>query len=496
MNVFLTCSEAVPFGKTGGLADVSSALARALDDLGHAVTLILPHYPQLLPKDAKQNFCIEPKGDPFKIKIGPRETEGRFLRACLPDSNVEVLLVDQPEYFDRPSPYVFEQIPYEDNCERFVFLSRAVIKACEMFGTPDVIHANDWQTGLVPALVDLESRKQMGSNPIASVFTIHNLAFQGRFWHWDMVLTGLDWKYFNWKQMEFFGDLNLLKTGIVFADRVTTVSPTYAEEIQTPEFGWGMESTLKNRRRDLSGILNGVDVSVWSPEHDPHLKKNYSFETVKEGKAACKFDLQETLDLPTRQDVPIIGIISRLTDQKGFDLIEELENELLVRDMQLVVLGTGDIKYERLLTKWKSKAPNKVAAIIDFDEELAHKIEAGADAFLMPSSFEPCGLNQMYSMLYGTLPITHRVGGLADSIVNLTPETLTQGTANGFDFQQYSSRELLKCIDRMLETYRKPDTWNAMQMAGMRHDWSWRASALKYADLYQQALDQRGRQAR
>lgn len=489
MKILMTASEAVPFAKTGGLADVASALSRALDQAGHEVLLVLPHYPQLLPHGARQRFQIEPIGEEFTLPVGPRKSKGSFLSAKLPNSNVKVLLVDQPDYFDRPSPYVFENIPYEDNCERFVFFSRAIVEVMKQFGPYDIVHANDWQTGLLPALIDIEARKQSADiQRTGTVFTIHNLAFQGRFWHWDMVLTGLDWKYFNWKQMEFFGDLNLLKTGIVFADMVTTVSPTYAREIQSPDFGWGLDPALSGRGDSLVGILNGVDTDIWHPENDRFIKCNFNAETVEEKKAICKADLQKTLGLPEKPDVPIVAMISRMSQQKGFDLLKKAGDRLLNNDAQFVFLGTGERNFEQFVKELAQTYPNRVASLVRFDEELAHKIEAGSDLFLMPSEFEPCGLNQLYSMLYGTVPVVHAVGGLADSVVPVSPETLAEGTATGFSFERYSTEAFLNAFEAALSAYRDPELWQQIRLNGMKQDLSWDNIANEYVRVYERAI--------
>lgn len=490
MHILLASSEAVPFAKTGGLADVATSLSLALSKLGHHVTLVVPHYPQRMPEMVKNDFQIRPNGDDFKIKVGTRTMEGRFLIGYYPDSNLKVMLVDQPDYYDRPALYLQDNIDYEDNCERFVFFSRAVVEAAHHTeATPDIIHANDWQTGLVPIVVSEELRKNPDFKKTASVFTIHNMKFQGRFWHWDMPLTGFDWKYFNWKQMESYGEVNLLKTGIVFADMVTTVSPTYAKEIQSPEFGNGLDTALAGRKGSLVGILNGVNTDDWNPRIDPFIAENYTQDNVFEHKPACKANLQSTVGLPQKPDAALIGMVSRITDQKGFDLIVNVADQILTGDVQLVFLGTGDPFFEGKIREIASRYPDKVAVEIGFSEELAHKIEAGSDMFLMPSLFEPCGLNQMYSMVYGTVPLVHVVGGLADSVANTTTETLADGTANGFSFDEYSVAALQDCINRALETFKDKETWSKVVLNGMTKDWSWNQSAQKYVAVYEQALN-------
>jgi len=303
-----------------------------------------------------------------------------------------------------------------------------------------------------------------------------------------MLLTGLDWKYFNWKQMESFEHLNLMKAGIVFADMVTTVSPSYAGEIQTAEYGCKLEGVLSARRDDLVGILNGVDTDTWNPRTDPALARNYSVETALEGKATCKARLQELLGLPVRADVPLFGMISRMTDQKGLDLIAGCSDEICQHDLQLCFLGTGEEKYQTMLQGMAERCPDKVATRIGFDEELAHQIEAGADIYLMPSRYEPCGLNQLYSQIYGTVPLVRAVGGLADSVVDASTENLSRKTATGFCFEPYDSASLASQVSRAVETYRDRPTWKQLIETGMRQDWSWSRSAADYVSVYENAM--------
>jgi starch synthase len=493
MRIVIASSEAVPFAKTGGLADVATALATALTELGHSVWLVMPHYPQAMAGIGSANgIGVEPTGVHLEVPIGARHVTGGVLRARLPGSAVTVLMIDQPGYFDRPGLYVSGGSDYRDNCERFVFFSRAVTTlANQLRLRPDVIHANDWQTGLIPALLAIEGRGPDATETIASVFTIHNMAFQGLFWHWDMLLTGLDWKYFNWKQMEFYNQLNLLKTGLAFTDMVTTVSPTYAREIQTAEFGYGLDSVLRSRRDDLVGILNGVDIKIWNSQTDPALPANFSIADVEEGKRACKRALQAEFGLPTRDEVPLFAMVTRLTDQKGLDLVTQAADKLFSHDVQLCVLGSGEAKYEGWFTELAQKLPKQVAVRIGFDDSLAHRIEAGADMFLMPSRFEPCGLNQMYSLIYGTVPIVRTVGGLADSVVDASPQSLAHGTATGFCFTDYSADALMQAIERALAIFSDKLEWSRLMRAGMNQDWSWRNSALQYVRVYERAIAKR-----
>ena len=493
MRIVLASSEAVPFSKTGGLADVATALCDALANLGHSVWLFTPYYPQVHARNAASNgIALEPTGIHFEVPLGVRHVTGTVRRARLPGSAVTVFLIDQPAYYDRPGLYQAQGTDYRDNCERFVFFSRAVLAvARQLFLRPDIVHANDWQTGLIPALLAIEERTPDRLETAASIFTIHNMAFQGLFWHWDMLLTGLDWKYFNWRQMEFYNQISLLKTGIIFADAITTVSPTYAREIQTPEFSYGLDGVLRSRREDLAGILNGVDTKTWNPQTDPALPRNYSIVDFEEGKRACKNALQAEFGLPQQADVPLIAMISRLTDQKGFDLVIQGAESLLARDLQLCVLGSGEAKYQDRLLELSKQTPGKVAVRIGFDEPLSHRMEAGADMFLMPSQFEPCGLNQMYSLLDGTVPIVRSVGGLADSVVDASPDNLAHGTATGFSFLEYSPDALVKTVDRALGLFGQKDEWRRLVRAGMNQDWSWRQSALQYVRVYEKALAKR-----
>ncbi|MFQ5730831.1 MAG: glycogen synthase GlgA [Planctomycetaceae bacterium] len=494
MRIVLASSEAVPFSKTGGLADVATALAKSLAERGHDVFLVVPNHHR---HGRAKTPPMEPTGKTVAVPVAAKTVTGAILQTRLPGSDVTFLLIDQPAYFDRPGLYQDDGADYPDNCERFSFFSRAVMEACRVLEiAPDVIHANDWQTGLVPALLNVEYSRQPAFAETAGVFTIHNMAFQGRFWHWDMLLTGLDWKYFNWKQMEYFGDLNLMKTGVVFADMVTTVSPTYATEIQTAEYGAGLDGVLRSRAADLVGILNGVDTDVWDPQTDAALPRNYAAETVTEGKSACKRDLQGDRNLEVRDDVPLFGMISRMTAQKGLDLISQCADRMLRQNVQLSFLGRGDGRYEQFLTDLSTRYPRQVSTTIGFDEELAHRIEAAADAYLMPSRFEPCGLNQMYSLRYGTVPIVRSVGGLADSVVDTNDETLAERRATGFRFDEYRSAAFSERFDRAVELYRDKNTWKQLAQTGMRQDLSWNRSAAEYETVYRRARDKAARRSR
>ncbi|MBI3469104.1 MAG: glycogen synthase GlgA [Planctomycetes bacterium] len=487
MNVLFATSEAVPFAKTGGLADVCGALPGEIARLGHQAAMIMPAYRQV----HKAGLPIEPGGIEFNVPIGSKTVGGRLLRSHLPGGHVPVYLVDQPAYYDRPELYRAGGQDYVDNCERYVFFCRAVLEAIRLLRLPvDVVHTHDWQTGLIPAYRKIEYRGVPGYEQIVSLFTIHNLSYQGQFWHWDMLLTGLDWKYFNWQQMEFFGSLNLMKTGLVFADALNTVSPRYAEEIQGPELGCGLEGVLQQRRKVLSGIINGVDYREWNPQTDPHLPQRYTVETYKQGKTACKAALQRELGLAVRPDVPLIALVGRLADQKGLDLVGTVIRDWVrSQDAQWVILGTGEPKYHELLSKLAAGQPQQVAVRLEFSDPLAHRIEAAADIFLMPSRFEPCGLSQLYSLKYGTVPVVRATGGLVDTITNASSENIAAGTATGFSFQEYSALAFAEALRRACDTCQhRPEIWDQIITTGMRQDWSWARSAREYVGLYERML--------
>lgn len=486
-KVLIATSEATPFAKTGGLADVCGTLPLELKKLGHDVALIMPGYHQAL---AAADLIASP-GLPLEIPVGNQIVTGEIRQAFLPGSEVPVYFVCHDDYFGREGLYGQDGEDYRDNCQRFVFFSRAVLEAIRVLELQiDVLHCNDWQTGLIPAYLGTEYHGARGYENISSVFTIHNLAYQGRFWHWDMLLTGLDWKYFNWQQLEFFGELNLMKAGIVFADAITTVSPRYAEEIQQAQYGCGLDNVLKHRSECLTGILNGVDDTTWNPETDAFLPQQYGPQTWIRGKAACKKELQQSLGLTVAPNTPMLGIVSRLAEQKGLELVlDAMRVWVQQHDVQWVILGTGDRRIETELEQLAALYPDHVAAKLEFNEPLAHQIEAASDMFLMPSRYEPCGLNQMYSLKYGAVPIVHATGGLYDTVTNLSPASRTDGTANGFSFFDYNSAAFEAALQRACECYRNDrQTWQQIVTTGMQQDWSWTRSAEHYAELYQQTV--------
>ncbi|REJ69470.1 MAG: glycogen synthase GlgA [Planctomycetota bacterium] len=487
MNVLIATSEAVPFAKTGGLADVCGALPIELARLGQEAALIMPAY-----RGVAERFTLpQPLDVELRVPIGNKWVAGQLLRTTLPESDVPVYLVRQGEYFDRDGIYGSpDGKSFRDNCERFVFFCRAVMEAIRLLDLRvDVLHTNDWTTGLIPALLKAEYQALPGYESIATLFTIHNLAYQGTFWHWDMLLTGLDWKYFNWRQMEFHGDLNLMKTGIVFADALNTVSPTYAREIQSAPLGCGLEDLLAHRHENLYGIINGVDDSQWNPQTDEHIAARYDVDSVAEGKAACKADLQRTCGLPESPRVPLIGFVGRLAEQKGIDLLVPLIQQWVgTHEAQWIVLGTGERTYAEQLQTLARRHPDRVAVMLEFSDPMAHRIEAGADMFVMPSRYEPCGLSQLYSLKYGTVPIVRATGGLVDTITDTNPETLRATTATGFQFSTYDTRTFAETVSRACDHYAVEDVWRQIVTTGMKQDWSWAASARQYVGLYQQLL--------
>ncbi len=483
MNVVVIASEAVPFAQTGGLADVTGSLPRALEHLGHTASLFLPCYRWVWSAGPQ----LTPTGLTLRIPIGSRAVEGFVHTARLPDSNVTVYLIDQPHYFDRDELYQVNGKDYPDNCERFIFFERAVLETIRLLGLrPDVLHCNDWQTGLIPVYLEELDLQRLGFGVVGTLFTIHNLAYQGWFEQHDMTLTGLGWRLFNWRQLEFHGHLNFLKAGLVFADMLSTVSPTYAREIQTPELGCGLDGLLRARRDDLRGIVNGIDRAVWSPSRESMLEENYDLDTVVAGKATCKAQLQRQAELPERPEVPLLAQIGRLVPQKGWDLLAEVADHLLEGDVQMVVLGRGLPRYHELLDQLSEKHSGKLRSFLEFSPSLAHQIEAGADIFLMPSLYEPCGLNQLYSLAHGTVPVVRATGGLADTVVDTNPQTLADATATGFLFHEPTPQALKATIDRALALWPDRKVWNQLIRTGMREDWSWKRSARLYVDLYEE----------
>ncbi len=497
-RVLFAASEVAGFAKTGGLADVCAALPRALASRGHTVAVVMPLYFRV----RRGPHALTPTGVIFTIPLVGRSLPGRLWRTTLPDSNVPVYLVEQPELFERDDPahgnglYQFAapgggKQDYGDNADRFAFFCRAVMESLpKLDAKPEILHCNDWQTGLLPVyLKELYGRSShlhaTAYHGIKTLLTIHNIAYQGNFPAGAMGVTGLHQRLFNHRQLEFYGNLSFLKAGCVFADRLSTVSPRYAEEIQTMVFGYGLEGLLGDRRNDLSGIVNGVDYAEWDPRHDKHIAATYDDQTVFERKPANKLDLQAAYGLPQRPEVPVLGVVARLAEQKGISLITESAWELLSHDIQLIVLGDGEPAYHHKFEEIRAAFPKKCGIYLGFNEALAHRVEAGSDLFLMPSQFEPSGLNQLYSLRYGTVPVVRAVGGLYDTIADTTAETLAAGTATGFRFGPYTPPAFQQAVHRALACYwHRKDVWRQVVQTGMRQDWSWSRSAGEYERVY------------
>ncbi|HKF67157.1 MAG TPA: glycogen synthase GlgA [Vicinamibacterales bacterium] len=473
-------SEAVPFAKTGGLADVLGALPPAIARLGWDVTLVLPRY-----RDVTAGSLV----DTFPVGVGGYTRDVGFFEAPL-SRGARAILVDCPDLFDREELYAPRGTPgYPDNARRFAMLVRAALEwTARRSQRPSVVHGHDWQAGLAPVYL----KTLYGSHPILggvpSVFTIHNLAYQGLFEPDWLPRVDLGWEQLTVDRLEFWGRFSFLKGAIKDAAIITTVSRTYANEIQTPEFGFGFDGILRDRRNDLFGILNGIDTAEWDPRHDAFLPASFGPEAL-EGKLAAKRAVLARYALPDGGPAmtrPLVGMISRMVDQKGFDLIEQVAEDLSRLDATFVVLGTGDARYQDLWTKLAARHPLRIAAHIGFDEGLAHLIEGGADIFLMPSRFEPCGLNQMYSLRYGTLPVVRAVGGLADTVRNYSP---ADPDSTGFAFTDYTGQALLEALRRALALYREPGRWRAVQRAAMGEDNSWDHSAREYVTIYEKAIE-------
>jgi starch synthase len=480
VRILFVASEGLPFSKTGGLADVIEALPKALVAMGHEVAVVLPRY-----RDSKSTGVVIPSLTiPMGLRLRfPAVTGGTVV------SGVRYFFVDDPAYFDRDGLYGNANGDFPDNAERYTELCRAAIEIAKQVWIPDVIHCHDWQTGPLPALL----RSSYGDDPavrdIPVVFTVHNMGYHGQFGVDILDRTGIPRSLFNNGALEFYGYVNFLKGGLIYSDYLTTVSRKYALEIRTPEFGYGLDGVVRDRGDRLVGILNGVDYTAWNPEKDKLIAAKYS-ATDLTGKLACKKDLLELFALPEENlSRPVIGIVSRFADQKGFDLIADRAHELMSEDLALVVLGTGERRYEELFRSLAKAYPGRAGVKIAYDEVMAHKVEAGSDMFLMPSRYEPCGLNQIYSLKYGTVPIVRATGGLDDTIESFD---LEHGTGSGFKFIEYSGTALVNAVRQALQHHADERIWKRIQLNGMGMDFSWKKSAAEYAKLYVAARKARG----
>lgn len=487
MKVLFAAAEVVPYAKVGGLADVAGALPKALEHLGLDVRVVMPLYGSV----SREQVNLQEVSGPISVSMGEETEMVTIWRAFLPASEVEIYFLENQRFFHRHGVYADPKTGqgYADNALRFAFFNLALLEWIRKDGwRPDLIHSNDFHCGLIPVYLRTVFDNDPVLEGVKTVYSIHNLAYQGRFPLEIISKIGLPQRLANpMEAMEFFGELNYMKAGLIFADVINTVSERYAQEIQqSAEFGVGLEGVLRSRSADLYGILNGVDYTQWNPEKDQLIAHRYGRGDLS-GKRKNKVALLKAFDLPRlRKQHPLIGMISRLADQKGFDLILQAAEEILALDLQLVILGTGQIEYHRKLQALQKRYPKKVGLALAFDNSLAHLIEAGADMFLMPSRYEPCGLNQMYSLRYGTIPIVRATGGLADTIrdVDQDPEN-----GNGFVFEEYRADRMLAAIDRAVRAYADGSRWQKLVDRAMEADFSWERSAQKYRQLYQRALE-------
>jgi starch synthase len=476
MHVAFVASECVPFSKTGGLADVVGALPQALAAMGQKVTVFLPKYRQT---KLEASACV--------VRSITVPFDDRYRFCSILDggvrNNVQYYFIDYPPFFDREGLYGTALGDYHDNAERFALFCRAVIEGAKILGVPDIFHCHDWQSALVPILLNSLYNDDPALRNVSTVFTIHNIGYQGLFPPDTLPLLMLPWDLFTISKLEFYGKVNLLKGALIYADYITTVSRKYAQEIQTAEYGFGLEGVLHSRAHTIVGILNGVDYEQWNPEKDPYIAEHYAADCL-EKKAVCKRDLLARFGGLAETDLPVIGIVSRFAAQKGFDLISNIADRLAHENLILVVLGSGDKPYEEMFRRLNRQFPQKFLVKIAYDEVLAHKIEAGADMFLMPSRYEPCGLNQIYSLRYGTVPVARATGGLDDTIEPWDPVT-RKGT--GFKFSEYSGEALLETVRAAISVFKDGRAWQKLMRNGMERDFSWPVSAREYVKMYEKA---------
>ena len=485
LKVLFASPEVVPFVKTGGLADVSGMLPKKLAAMGHSVKVFLPDYATISKKDsadARNDTAVNVPDDGVSRQMTVRRMDGRV-------PQLEYLFLGNSHYFNRRSLYVDPEtgLDYPDNHGRFSFFCRGLLETIKSLDwMPDIIHANDWQMALLPTYLATVYKNDPFFAKTRTVYTVHNLAYQGVFPPEAFPSLGLPVELFRpLGPLEFWGKVNFMKSAVVLATVISTVSERYAAEIQSSdEYGYGLEGVLRARNKDLFGIINGVDYSIWSPSRDKLIPFKFSPSNLS-GKKKDKIELVNRLGLPFREQTPLIGMITRLADQKGLDLIAAAADDLFQLDLQMIVLGTGDRKYHELLMRLEKTYPDKLKALLTFDDQMAHWIEAGADMFLMPSRYEPCGLNQLYSLKYGTLPIVRATGGLADTVENIDPQT---GAGTGFVFERYDPEEMLDAIKRGIAYFSRKRAWGKIMKAAMSRDYSWDASAKKYVELYTKAL--------
>lgn len=459
MKIAMCASEVVPFAKTGGLADVAGALPLALEAEGQDVIIVMPKYKMI--QDSKFNIQ-RLKNDICCTTIGKK---------------IQVYFIENDNYFNRDGLYGNKSGDHKDNLDRFSFYCKRTLNLLKEIGfRPDIIHVHDWQSCLIPVYLKSLYAKDPFYKDTKTVLTIHNIGYQGLFLKEEYPKLGLDWSYFTMEGLEFFDRINILKGGMMFSDVINTVSPTYAKEIQTKEFGFGLEGVLNKRRKDVFGILNGLDYSIWSPKTDKYIAKKFTPSSLS-GKLKCKEGLETICKLPKKKDVPLIGIVSRLAAQKGFDILADSIDTICKMGLQLVILGTGDQKYHDIMEEMVEKYPKVISLSLKFDDVLAHKIYAGSDIFLMPSKYEPCGLGQLISLKYGTIPLVFKTGGLADTV----------NKNNGFVFDEYSSDDLVATVKKAVAAFKSKAKWNVLVKRAMKYDFSWDEQSKGYLKLYAKA---------
>lgn len=487
MKIAFASSEVVPFAKTGGLADVAGALPVEIAKLGHEIKVFMPKYYSV--DEYKFNLHYDHSIGEMLVRVNGHPQPVHVFKGYLPNSNIEIVFVHCPHYFHRHQLYTNDL----DEDERFILFSKSVIEILQRKGwAPDVIHCNDWQTGLIPLYIKDNYNWDRIFDKTATVYTIHNIGYQGRFGRETLHRAEIRGDlYYPGGPVEYYGDVNFMKAGIRYADIINTVSETYAKELLTPGFGAGMDDELRKRSRDFYGVLNGVDYSIWNPETDTHIPFNYSMNDMS-GKLQNKKFLLDKFHIPYREDIPLIGIVSRLVSQKGFDIIEEALHELVNLPVQWVVLGNGDAEYEHLFQYTHDLFPERFGFYRGYNNDLAHLIEAGADIFLMPSKYEPCGLNQIYSLKYGTVPVVRKTGGLADTVQDWNEyKGYGMDTGTGFSFYDYSGPVLVQSVKRAINDFHNKPVWRKIQTNGMTKDYSWHHSAEKYIELYYRAISKR-----
>jgi starch synthase len=478
MNILFVSSEVVPFAKTGGLADVIGALPEALAKKGHTCGIILPFYSMV----KKNGFAPKVFKKGLTVKINGKNEIFNLL--LLKQGNIDVYFIEKDEYYNRDQLYGTPQGDYPDNAFRFGFFAKAVIAAVADIGSQDILHCNDWQSALIPLYVKLSHKDDPLFNKTKILFTIHNMAYQGIFSREVMLDLGLEEDLFTPDLLEFYGKLNFMKAGIIYSDAVSTVSKGYSREILTPEFSAGLDGLLRTREKDLYGIVNGVDYSIWNPSTDKFIAANYS-EKGLAGKEECKKDILKECGIKYNPKRPLIGMITRFAEQKGIDLVAQGMANIIKMGCDFVILGFGDEKYNNIFSKLNVKHRGHMAALIKFDNSLAHKIEAGSDMFLMPSRYEPCGLNQLYSLKYATVPIVRAVGGLEDTVENFD---IAAKKGNGFKFKDASCRELLNTVKTAVAVFKNKAVWNTLLKNCLACDYSWDSSAEQYEKLYDRLL--------